>query len=119
MTRKLTADELALWEAFTRNIRPLARDQVANNPPNVFVCVSRDSFSYTLDLHGLSLHDAHARFTSFIWDAYDRGARYVTVITGRSGQIRVEFPEWAAKDRLIRYIEPLPNGGSFRVYVKK
>lgn len=52
-----------------------------------------------IDLHGLTLDQAHAALTSFIRGAHARGARCVIVVTGKGkapgiGKIRSETPHW-------------------------
>lgn len=51
-----------------------------------------------LDLHGLTLDQAHGALTGFIRGAYGRGARCVVVVTGKGkageGKIRRETPHW-------------------------
>ena len=46
-----------------------------------------------LDLHGFTLEDAYQEFTDFIYEAYQGSIPKVEVITGKSGQIRKEFPQ--------------------------
>ncbi|MEL7544218.1 MAG: Smr/MutS family protein [Pseudomonadota bacterium] len=51
----------------------------------------------TLDLHGLRQHEAHGALRRFLVQAQARGARYVTVITGkgsRAGDNREETDTW-------------------------
>ena len=53
-----------------------------------------------IDLHGLTLDQAHSALTSYIRGAYNRGARCVVVVTGKgkggdgTGKIRRETPHW-------------------------
>jgi DNA-nicking Smr family endonuclease len=53
-----------------------------------------------IDLHGLTLDQAHGALSSFIRGAYGRGARCVVVVTGKgqggdgTGKIRRETPHW-------------------------
>ncbi len=53
----------------------------------------------TLDLHGLTLHNAHQALVGFIRGAYAEKLRCVEVVTGRGngqtgGMIRRELPHW-------------------------
>lgn len=52
-----------------------------------------------IDLHGLTLDQAHAALTAFVRGAHARGARCVVVVTGKGkgdsiGKIRNETPHW-------------------------
>lgn len=52
-----------------------------------------------IDLHGLTLDQAHAALTAFVRGAHARAARCVVVITGKGkggsiGKIRNETPHW-------------------------
>ncbi|MBY0510703.1 MAG: Smr/MutS family protein [Rhodospirillaceae bacterium] len=52
-----------------------------------------------IDLHGLTLDQAHGALTAFIRGAHARGARCVVVVTGKGkggsiGKIRNETPYW-------------------------
>ncbi|MHB1206280.1 MAG: Smr/MutS family protein [Rhodospirillaceae bacterium] len=53
-----------------------------------------------IDLHGLTLDQAHGALASYIRGAHNRGARCVVVVTGKgkggegTGKIRRETPHW-------------------------
>jgi DNA-nicking Smr family endonuclease len=52
-----------------------------------------------IDLHGMTLDQAHSALTAFIRGAHARGARCVVVVTGKGkapgiGKIRNETPHW-------------------------
>lgn len=52
-----------------------------------------------IDLHGLTLDQAHSALTAFVRGAHARGARCVIVVTGKGkggsiGKIRNETPHW-------------------------
>ena len=57
-----------------------------------------------LDLHGFTLEDAYEEFTDFIFESYDNNIPNVEVITGKSGQIRKEFPFWSENNHQIKSI---------------
>jgi hypothetical protein len=73
---------------------------------------------HKLDLHNLTLAQAHAKTGAFIEAARRRGQREIEIITGRSGQIRTEFATWAIRNPGVRGIEPLNGGGAFRVRLR-
>ncbi len=47
-----------------------------------------------------------------------RDHKAAIIITGRSGQIRKEFPEWASLHSRIVSCSMMPNQGSFKVTLK-
>lgn len=53
-----------------------------------------------IDLHGMTLDQAHGALTGFLRGAHNRGARCVVVVTGKgkggegTGKIRRETPHW-------------------------
>ncbi len=66
-----------------------------------------------IDLHHLTVHSAYMAVTSFIEKSKNYDLKRVVVITGRSGQIKKEFPHWVSSYRF----NELPNGGSFEIYI--
>ncbi len=71
-----------------------------------------------LDLHGLTLAQAFDVTKRFFYHSRQARLKQVTIITGRSGAICAEFPAWCSTIAIIREIKRLPNGGSFRVFLK-
>jgi DNA-nicking Smr family endonuclease len=80
-----------------------------------------------IDLHGLTLDQAHAALTSFIRGAHGRGARCVVVVTGKGkapgiGKIRNETPSWLNQAPLRPLVLAVSearhrDGGSGALYV--
>ena len=58
-----------------------------------------------LDMHGMTVADAHRALNRAVEDARARGDRWVLVITGRSGVLRWRTPEW---------LDELRNAGRVR-----
>jgi DNA-nicking Smr family endonuclease len=109
VTRRLTAEEEALWRRVTddvaRSARPRAIARVQSEPktgdaparraPSIgamfagdprqdrHVARRRREIDAVLDLHGLTEAAAHARFRLFVADALRSGARIALVITGK------------------------------------
>jgi DNA-nicking Smr family endonuclease len=78
-----------------------------------------------LDLHGLTLHRAHARLRSFLSNAQVRGHRLVLVITGKggSGAMHREVPHWLSLPEMRALVigyEPASaaHGGDGALYVR-
>ena len=72
-----------------------------------------------LDLHGLTLEEAFEEFNDFIYEAYINNLPKVEIVTGKSGQIRKEFPYWSENNHQIKSISPSWHGGSYEVKLQK
>jgi DNA-nicking Smr family endonuclease len=80
-----------------------------------------------IDLHGLTLDQAHGALTSFIRGASARGARCVVVVTGKGkdqsvGKIRREVPLWlnqaSMRPMILAISQARPRqGGTGALYV--
>ena len=80
-----------------------------------------------IDLHGLTLEQAHHRFTQFISGKIKEGARFVLVVTGKgsaggTGVIRKNLPLWCEDKNLRPYIlqfkeAQAKHGGSGASYI--
>jgi DNA-nicking Smr family endonuclease len=106
-----------------------------------FVQMSRGKLApeARIDLHGLTLAEAHPRLTAFLMRAHANGARLVLVITGkgrgrdeggpipvRPGALRHQLPHWLSLPPLRGIVlqvseAHLKHGGSgaFYVYLRK
>lgn len=89
-----------------------------------------------IDLHGMTLAQAHPALTRFLHDAHDRGQRTVLVITGkgrtgiddgpipeRIGVLRHQVPHWLSSGPLRQIVQQvseahLRHGGSGAYYVR-
>lgn len=62
----------------------------------------------TLDLHGLTLEQAHRRFVRFVMEHIRSGSRFLLVVTGKGvggeGLIRKNLPMWCDADDLKGHI---------------
>ncbi len=83
-----------------------------------------------IDLHGLTLEQAHTQFTKFMTRSIKEGARFILVITGKGssesengkGIIRKNLPLWCGDKNLKPFIlqtrEAQPkHGGSGATYI--
>lgn len=77
------------------------------------------NISSTLDLHGLTVHEAYKKCSSFIEDHYYCKSDNIVIITGRSGQINDEFLSWIMLSKYVRLCEQLPNKGSYKLWLLK
>ncbi|WP_217430351.1 Smr/MutS family protein [Parasulfitobacter algicola] len=92
-----------------------------------------------LDLHGLTLVQAHAALIAFVGDAFAKQKRLVLVVTGKgkksdtdhfmsrpTGVLRSQVPQWLALPPLSRHILQVTEAhqkhggsGAFYVYLKR
>jgi len=80
-----------------------------------------------IDLHGLTLNQAHGALTAYLHSAAARGARCVTVVTGKGkgegiGKIRAEVPHWLNQQPLRSLVlavsqAQVQHGGAGALYV--
>ncbi len=86
-----------------------------------------------LDLHGMTLAEAHPELIRFILNAHDGGLRLVLVITGKGkmthepvprpiGALRHQVPHWLRLPPLSQVVQQvaeanLKHGGSGAIYV--
>lgn len=116
----LRPDDAGVWDAYCKDVTPLRGGKVPSSAPAPLGLAFSTPITtqHTLDLHGLTVAEAHTRTSNFLLLArshYD----YVTVVTGRSGAIRDEFLHWLSDDRGISRVEPLNGSGAFRIYFRK
>ena len=82
-----------------------------------------------LDLHGLTVAQAHQQFNRYIRTSAAQGRRCIVVVTGKgdptkgSGTIRRELPHWAQGSEVSHYIhslsEPIKNKGRYIILLRR
>lgn len=75
-----------------------------------------------IDLHGLTLEQAHGRLAAFIDAQHRKEMRCLLVVTGRSGALNREVPRWLALSDMARKILVVSSarpqhGGQGALYV--
>jgi hypothetical protein len=106
-----------VWCAYIKGVTPLGKRAIAPPSPHSQRAVE-PTLGHTLDLHGLTLTDAHAKTVELLSHGCYR-FRYVTIITGLSGAIRQEFLQWIDGYPMVQRIETINGGGGFRVHFRK
>ena len=142
MSAKNNDPHRALWQYVTRGVRPLsgaARVEVADTKPRPEKKLARPSFGAaatpayeaSLDLHGLTLVEAHRTVDGFLTQASAAGVRRVLIVTGKgSGRpgstIRGEIGHWLETPRLRSLVlsaSPAPRhrggDGALQVQLRK
>ena len=96
--RVLTDEEKALLAAAMADVRPLVKTPrapaVVRKTTKKPAATLHPPLSTVLDLHGLTLEQAHTRLAAFIEAHVRAGSRELLVITGKSGQLAHEVPRW-------------------------
>src|SRR3954462_15957900 len=62
-----------------------------------------------LDSHGMTIQQAFNAVRMFVEEHSVEGSKYLVVITGKSGKIAEEFPDWCKNLLQIRQIEPMSD----------
>lgn len=109
-------EDRAVWENYVKRVTPLGAAR--RGAPLPYLPLARPPLPDAIDLHGLPVHDAYRATLFFLACAKD-AHRAVTVITGRSGAIRREFPFWVAHRPEVRRCEALNGGGAFRLHLRR
>lgn len=108
--------DMWLWQKFVERVTPLGAPR--RPAPLSALPLALPALPSEIDLHGLPVHDAYRVTLAFLVRAKDVH-REVTVITGRSGSIRREFPHWVERRAEVRRCEPLNGGGAFRLHLRR
>lgn len=119
MIRRLTPDELSLWQSVMDGTTKVTPSTPVPSLPPAKIAVKNHNTSKILDLHGYILHTAYTSVFDFIDQSHTMGFKTVMIITGRSGQIFEEFPHWVKAHNKVRKIELQPNKGSWKIWLKK
>jgi hypothetical protein len=117
---KLTKSDTSIWARIARTIRPLGVKGPMPTAPIISAADIKPSirpWHPVLDLHGMTLHDAHRAFREHVKTARRLQWKKITVITGRSGDIFREFTHWLA-DQPVRSYQLQSNGGSYTIWLE-
>lgn len=87
------------------------------------VARGRDAIDARFDLHGLTQSEAHAALLHFLRTAGARGHRLALVITGKSGVLRRQVPQWLALPEFRTFVigfedAHIAHGGEGALYVR-
>jgi dsDNA-specific endonuclease/ATPase MutS2 len=109
-----------LWQAYVSDVTPLSHVHVTPTPapvPRITPSVTQH-VSPILDLHGMTLQDAHALVQSEISQS-QHTFKYMTFITGKSGQMQKEFPDWLRHHPHVSRVDETNTGGAYKVWFKR
>jgi DNA-nicking Smr family endonuclease len=99
-------------------------DRIFNSPEEHLVPIKEQVIlKRRVDLHGMTVAEAHHTATEFLAEHAEAGSENVVVITGKSGQIAHEFTEWCRQLPWVRRYEPIVDSrggvGSYRIWLRK
>jgi dsDNA-specific endonuclease/ATPase MutS2 len=119
MTKKFSNQDSELWKAVTADVVPLGHirepSQTVNQQSKFWPDLAPVR-NTVLDLHGLTVDAAYSAAQEFVDRATTSSP---TIITGISGQIKREFEFWFNQHPSVRHVEPLNDGGAYRLHLKK
>ncbi len=144
--RKLTDEEKQAWKHYAEGVTPL--DEYEKGPPLLDPePAPRKSKSpkppkepeptARIDLHGMTMDQAHQNLINFIANSQSQVHRCVLVITGKgssatkhwwekSGILKEQVPRWleepAIRPRINSYTQAMPKhggGGALYVFIRK
>lgn len=111
----LTESDKKIWDMYCS--RSFEQRPIICSPKRYGIKPYR--YSKILDLHGKTVHDSYTMVIEFINEALYMNIDNVTIITGRSGQIKREFNHWMERfGNRIKSIK-LVNEGSYLIKIKK
>jgi dsDNA-specific endonuclease/ATPase MutS2 len=114
-------EDMEAWQRAVNGVYRLDEKQtVSMKDKPVFTSPVREVLSY--DLHGMTVQQAFDHTIKLCARAYEYHLNNITIITGKSGQIRREFEAWLEHPELakfVRFFRCQSNGGSFVVYLHK
>tara|TARA_B100001245_G_C22854679_1_gene410894 strand:+ start:455 stop:877 length:423 start_codon:yes stop_codon:yes gene_type:complete len=76
--KKISSKDLKIWKKFTKHM-----GNVANKDLVTGHMLMREESIYILDLHGYSLNEANTKVKNCINKFYEKGQRYIKIITGK------------------------------------
>jgi dsDNA-specific endonuclease/ATPase MutS2 len=112
---ELTEQDQQDWQLYV--------EQVFNSPDEFIPKMEQIALPKRMDLHGMTVGEAHGRTQEFIEDHYEAGTQSVVIITGKSGQIAHEFTEWCRQMPKVRKYDPIADSrggiGSYRIWFRR
>jgi DNA-nicking Smr family endonuclease len=114
----LSDKDREIWRMAMQGVKPITHDQVHQTSLITFKSKPTPELSHTWDLHGMTLMDAHAKVNRVIDGSHD-SFKYMTFITGKSGQMQKEFPDWLRTHPHVHRVDVTTDGGAYKVWFKK
>ena len=107
-----------IWHKAMQDVKRITHDQVPKTSQSCVQVNPVSNVNHTWDLHGMTLMDAHAKVNREI-DQSRESFKYMTFITGKSGQMQKEFPDWLRHHPHVSRVDATNMGGAYKVWFKK
>lgn len=108
------------WENFCRGVEPLQKKEtIVYQIRKRVIPKKRYYIDKKLDLHNKTIQEAYDEVDDYLDRAKEQSVKNVTIITGKSGPIKEEFPKWMERNNKVRENNLLKNQGSYSVKMKK
>lgn len=107
------------WLLATQGVKHMTPPTVIETPKPRIEKPKRDTI-FTHDLHGMVVDDAFKYVKELIVEASEYDVGELRIITGKSGRIFREFPQWMNLPLLREYVRGHSleqNGGSYLVFL--
>jgi DNA-nicking Smr family endonuclease len=114
----LSDKDREIWRMAMQGVKPITHDQVPQTLLIPFKSKPTCELTHTWDLHGMTLMDAYARVNTQI-DQSRLSFPYMTFITGKSGHMQKEFPDWLRHHPHVQRVDATNDGGAYKVWFKK
>lgn len=115
--RPLTREEMDLWKRYTSSPPRFIFGSLMHLPSR------QDRRSSSIDLHGMTLNQAHRAVMDFLEHHACVGSRSVLIITGKRGRISRELPHWCVQVSAVSSCRPVMDSmgehGSYRVTFRR
>jgi len=109
------------WKQAVAGVQPLdVKQTISMKDRPIYSSPPKEVLGY--DLHGMTVQQAFEHTVKLCARAFNYHINAITIVTGKSGQIRREFEGWLdnpALSQYVRYSRVQSNGGSYVVYLKK
>lgn len=116
----ISKQDQELWQKMMRDTVPLTTTPMVAPIANCYKTKSTVDRNqrHTWDLHGMTVGQGY-QFSIDKILAQHTSYKFVTFITGKSGQMNQEFVHWLDKNPHVRLVESTNNGGAYKVWFRK
>lgn len=115
---RLSQQDQLIWDQYKQDVKPIMHDKVPSTSHAPVKVQTVRNVNHTWDLHGMTLTDAHGKVHDEI-GRFKSSFKYMTFITGKSGQMQKEFPDWLRHHPHVSRVDETNMGGAYKVWFKR